>query len=108
MKKSIALIIVLLIITVSSCEKLVDTSWVSYNETNCNDPWGNSDVENQKKIDNIEKYFKNKKIKIFKTEILHDGIADPCDACDCKSGIRIKCKIKSKDKAKMIAVNFYE
>ncbi len=96
-------------ITITGCQKLVKTSWVYYDETYCSDPWGYSDVEYQRKINNIEKYFKDKKIRIFKTEILLDGITDACDACGCKSGIRIKCKINSKDKSEMIAANnFYE
>ena len=94
--------------TIIGCEKLVKTSWVYYDETYCSDPWGNADVDDAKKPDNVEKYFKGKKIRIFKVEILSDGMMDSCYSCGCKSGKRIRCKIKTKDKSEMKAVNFYE
>lgn len=108
MKKSIVLIIILLMATLTSCEKLVKTSWVYYDETYCADPWGHSTTEYSRKIKDIEAYFKEKKIRIFKTEILHDRVMEMCHSCGCKSGNRIRCKIKSKDKSEMIDLSFYE
>ncbi|MDD3629771.1 MAG: hypothetical protein PHF55_01905 [Bacteroidales bacterium] len=96
------------IATFSSCEKLVDTTWVYYNETYCADAWGQSTVPEDEKKKNIEKHFKNKGIKIFKIEINDDGTPESCFSCGCKTGKIIKCKIKESDVATMINEEFYQ
>ena len=100
--------IFLTILALTSCEKLTKTSWVYFDETYCADPWGDYDSDNSKKTDNVKKYLKDNNIRVFKVQVNNDGTQELCKSCGCKSGNRIKCKIKSKDKSKAVALKFYE
>lgn len=102
------LILFLGILTLSSCEKTTNTTWVYYNETYCADPWEQANVSKEEKKNNIVKYFKEQGIKIYAIEILNDGTPEMCEACHCKSGVRIKCKVKKKEVEAMLNVNFYQ
>lgn len=104
----IILVSLLGITTFNSCEKITDTTWVYYNETWCMDSWGNADIEESEKIKNIENYLKKQKIKVFEVNILNDGTMDPCDACHCKSGKRIHCKIEENHLGKALDEGFYQ
>jgi len=96
------------IVTLNGCEKLVKTSWVYYDESYCADPWGNNSVQTDEKKENIETHFKDKGIKIFKVEILDDRTPESCFSCRCKTGNRIKCKIKERDVTEMENEGFYQ
>jgi len=94
--------------TFNSCEKITNTTWVYYDETYCADPWGGTNIEDSEKIKNIEKYLKKQKIKVFEVIIISDGMMEPCDACNCKTGKRIKCKVKENDVEGMKNEKFYQ
>jgi hypothetical protein len=84
-----------------------------YKETFCTNPWSSIinigvDTPKDEKIKAVEEYFKDKAVKIFKIEIVEDGKREACDACHCKTGYRIKCKIKEKDLSKMEKEGFYQ
>ena len=109
MKPIIILITLIIAATSISCEKIYNTTWVYYDETYCFDSWGT--IENtpeNEKIKAVEEYFKDKGVKIFKVEIAKDGTPEACDACHCKSGNRIKCKIKERDLSKMGKEGYYQ
>ncbi len=109
--KKIRIIISFLIgtTTFNSCEKITDTTWVYYDETKCFDPWGLQDnVLEKGKKENIKKYLKDKKIKVFEIKIFSDGIAEACKACHCKNGNRIHVEIRKKDVSKIINEGFYQ
>lgn len=99
---------ILISFSLTSCEKLANTTWMYYDETGCADAWGVSNVPENEKKKNIEKHFKNIGIKIFKTEIINDGTRELCFSCGCKSGKRIKCKIKERDVVPMRNEGFYQ
>lgn len=81
----------------NGCKKISYRQWVYYDETGCTDPWGvYVNKPESEKIDAIEHYFNEKNIKLFKIEILNDGTIDLCKACFCRTGERIKCKVKKK------------
>ncbi|MBI2721093.1 MAG: hypothetical protein HYX39_02845 [Bacteroidetes bacterium] len=107
-KASFFYILLVTIVTLTNCQKLIQTSWVYYDETACADPWGDSNNDESSKKNNVKNYLKDKDIKVFEVQILNDGTLELCYSCGCKTGHRIKCKIKSKDKANAIALNFYE
>lgn len=93
----------------SSCEKLVDTTWMYYDETYCADPWGQNNIQENEKKKNIKDYFKKEKgIKVFKVKFLGDRTRDSCFSCLCKSGKRIKAKIKESDIKVMKTEGFYQ
>lgn len=109
MKTMIFLIMSLIgLATFNSCEKFTDTTWMYYDETYCADPWGQNTVPDDDKKKNVEKYLENKDIKIFKVEITSDGTPENCYSCGCKTGKRIKCKIKESDVSAMKNENFYQ
>ncbi len=96
------------ITTLNSCEKLTATTQMYYDETYCADQWGQNTVSDDDKKKNIEKYLKNKDIKIFKVEITNDGTLELCFACSCKTGKRIKCKVKESDIESMQNEKFHQ
>ncbi|MDY0368762.1 MAG: hypothetical protein WCR58_01745 [Bacteroidales bacterium] len=96
------------LLSFSGCEKISDTTWVYYDETYCADPWGYNTVSDNEKKKNVEKYLKDKSIKVFKIEITHDGVQENCFACGCKTGKRIKCKVKESDKGTILNEKFYQ
>lgn len=113
MKPIIILFTLVIAATTISCEKLYNTTWVCYDDTFCANPWSsiiNISVETpqNEKIKAVEKYFKDKGIKTFKIEIVKDKTlldfypdSIICLACHCKTGYRVKCKIKERDLSKM-------
>ena len=107
--KKIIILITLVISTASfSCEKIYNTTWMYYDETYGLDPWGQSTVIDEDKKKNVEKYLKGKGIKVFKVEITSDGIKEICFSAGCKSGKRIKCKIRENDITAMKNEKFYQ
>jgi len=88
------------------CKK--DTIWVYYNETGCMDKWGVANVPDSKKTNNVKRYLNRKGIHVITLEITNDGIPDPCKACFCKTGKRIRCEIYENDLKKALNENFYK
>jgi len=101
-------LVVVISFSFTGCEKLTNTTWVYYNETYCADVWGQNTVPEDEKKKTIKKHFKDKGIRIFKVEITADGTPDSCFSCGCKTGKRIKCKIKEKDVTAMKNEGFYQ
>lgn len=92
----------------SSCEKITNSTLMYYDETGCMDPWRNANIEESEKTKKIEKYLKDKKIKVFEVNIINDGTMESCEACHCKSGNRVHAKIRERDvnKAKKVRILF--
>ncbi len=109
MKTIIILITIVIATTIISCEKLYNTIWVYYDETKCANSWGTNEntLENER-IKAVEEYFEDKGVKIFAVEITKDGTLEFCRACHCRTGNRIKCKIKESDLSKMEKEGFYQ
>lgn len=90
-----------------SCSKHGNTNWLWYDQTQCADKWGpyknNEDLKNV-----ITTYFDEKGIKVYDIEIFSNGTVDSCLACSCKTGKRIKLKVKSRDLKAIKDEGFYE
>ena len=95
-----------LLLCINACEKSIP--WVYYDETGCSDQWGHANVPDKDKVKNVKEYLKSKQIRVLKVEIANDGTFEPCMACHCKTGKRIKCKINKNDLDKVINENFYQ
>lgn len=110
MKKLLIIITLIVSVAFSGCEKITDTVWMYYDETWGVDPWGKESVPEKEKINNIEKYLKNRKVKVFDVKIVADANVGSilCYAMHCKSGKRIHCKIKEKDLNKATSEGFYQ
>lgn len=90
-----------------SCSKHGNTNWVWYDQTQCADKWG--PYKNNEDLKNImTAYFDEKGIKVYDIEIFGNGVADSCLACPCKTGKRIKLKVKSRDLKAIKDEGFYE
>src|SRR5687768_14408812 len=81
--------------------------WMYYNETSCSDKWS-FDLNNEKLKDNVTAYLDTRGIKVLEIEIYVDGTAETCTACTCKTGRRIKCKVKGKEEGDMGSEGFYK
>lgn len=89
------------------CGKSGNVRWLHYDETYCADKWEKS-VNNEKLKSNITTYLDAKGIKVFEIEIFTDRTAETCTDCVCKSGRRIKVKIKRNDVKEIKKEGFYE
>lgn len=90
-----------------SCAKNGNTNWVWYDQTHCSDKWGPyKNNEDLKTV--ITAYFDEKGVKVHDIEIFLNGVADSCLACPCKTGKRIKLKVKSRDLKAIKEEGFYE
>lgn len=101
-------VLISIILTMNSCEKIADTTWVYYDETECSDPWGvtSDDISEKEKKQVIEDYLKENNLKVYKTEISNEREPEGCKSCFCKTGVIIKCKVKVKDEAEFINLGF--
>ncbi len=90
-----------------SCNKPLHERWVYYDETHCADAWVHNNT-NELLKDNIIAYFKTKDIEIYEIEIFTDREPESCYSCGCKTGRRIKCKIRKRDVDDMKQNGFYQ
>ena len=81
--------------------------WMNYDETSCADKWS-FDLNNERLKDNVTAYLDSKGIKVLEIEIFVDGTAETCLACTCKTGRRIKCKVKKKEEDNLQGEGFYK
>jgi|GEM_PF-1032407 len=102
-------LLVLLVVSavLFGCGKSGNVRWVHYDETYCADKWEKS-VNNEKLKSNISSYLEGKGIKVFEIEIFTDRSAETCTDCACKSGRRVKVKIKRSDVKEIKREGFYE
>jgi hypothetical protein len=92
---------------VSSCSKYGRVAWVYYDETLCADKWERP-LNNERLKDNIVAYFKSRGVRIYELEIYSDRTPDTCSECTCKTGRRVKAKVKGNDVDEMKSENFYQ
>jgi len=100
---------ILILLVVSAvffgCNK-TNVKWLHYDETNCSDRW-DSNINNERLKDNVVAYLEGKGIKVLEIEIFSDGTSDSCADCSCKTGRRIKCKVKKRDVNDIKSQGFY-
>lgn len=87
------------------CNK-TNVKWLHYDETNCSDRW-TYDVNNERLKTNVTNYLDDKGVKVLEIEIFANGTKDSCTDCNCKTGRRIKCKVKNRDVSKIKSQGFY-
>ena len=95
------------LIVLFSCGKRNDIVWVYYDETRCADRWEKSNSNEVVKA-NIVDYYEGQGVTIYDLEIFFDRTPDSCFDCVCKTGRRIKAKIKGKDLSDLKADGFYQ
>jgi hypothetical protein len=82
-------------------------NWVYYDETICADRWDKS-INNEVLKDNITRYFEGQGVRIYDLEIFSDRTPEHCSDCTCKTGRRIKAKVKGKDLKGIESEGFYK
>jgi hypothetical protein len=92
---------------ITGCGKSAHVRWVYYDETKCGDRWTYTN-NNEALKQNIISYMKSKGITIHEMEIFNDRTAESCGECNCKSGRRLKCKVKKSDVKEIKKEGFYE
>ena len=107
MKKFALLSILFAFVLFTGCK--TDTIQVYYDETKCLDKWGsNENTPENEKIQSIAAYFDDLNIHIYDVEIVNDGTLEGCEACSCKTGNRVHCKVSKNDLDKIKLERFYE
>lgn len=81
------------------------TKWLSYQETQCADPWGYGN-SNQDKVQYIKEYLQKQGITVLDISLnkVNDGAM--CMACTCASGRVLKVQVRKEDEAKLLALGF--
>lgn len=77
-----------------------------YDETSCSDKWDYNSA-NEILKDNVVAYLKKQGIKVLEIEIFGDGTIQTCKTCDCKTGRRVKCKVRKREEDNMKSEGFY-
>ena len=91
----------------TSCAKHGNTYWLWYDQTLCSDKWGTyKNNEDLKRV--MLEYFDSKSIKVYDIEIFSNGTVDGCLSCSCKTGKRIKLKVKKRDLKAIKEEGFYQ
>jgi len=104
------LILTLIIATAfffESCGKVGEMEWVYYDETQCSDAWERSAI-NETLKENVIDYFEGKGVRVYELEVYADRPGLTCQACTCKTGRRIKAKVKARDVSTMKEEGFYK
>lgn len=78
-----------------------------YDQTVCSDKWGSYTNNEDLKI-KIKDYLAGKNIEAYDIEIFNTGTPDNCLDCYCKTGKKIKLKVKKKDLNNIKSEGFYE
>ena len=91
----------------NGCGKRSDILWVYYDETRCSDRWERSNSNEALKA-NIIDYYEGKQVTIYDLEIFSDRSPESCFDCSCKTGRRIKAKIKGKYLTDVKSDGFYQ
>lgn len=89
-------IVVFTLTALLGCKKPINVRWFNYSETKCADRW-EWNMNNERLKDNVVTYLGTKGVKVLEIEIFIDSASEECQACTCKSGRRIKCKVKRRD-----------
>jgi len=105
--KIINLFAVLFILLVA-CKKEKRHVWVQYNETWCADSWYNGEFTEEEKKQLVEKYFEARGCKIKTIKIVEVGAEIPCFACECQSGLAVKCEIRGKYVGTFLEEGFFK
>lgn len=79
---------------------------MEYQETACFDPWFGNNTKAEETPEEVEEFLKEEGIKVFEVKINSGGTPEACDACHCKTGRIIACKVKEKDAETMEAFGF--
>lgn len=98
---------IVVLFSLSGCTKSGNVKWVYYDETQCADKWTYTNNNESLKL-NVISYMKSKGITIYEMEIFNDRTAESCTECSCKSGRRLKCKVKKSDLKEIKQEGFYE
>ncbi len=101
------LALLVLVLVVANCTKTGKVYWVYYNQTQCADKWGAYSNNEDLKI-KITDYFDSKGVEVYDIEIFSNGTADACLDCTCKTGKRIKLKVRKRDLEEVKQEGFYE
>lgn len=101
------LIIAILILTLfNACEKANEGIIMSYQMTQCADPWMGTDYSVNKEV-TLEKFLTEKGIKVISLSITTDcGTSSVCQACTCKGCDSAEVKVSADDVEKMEALKF--
>ncbi|QHL88299.1 hypothetical protein GU926_13000 [Nibribacter ruber] len=79
--------------------------WLSYAETQCADPWGYGNSQ-QDKAQYVKGYLEKQGIQVFNISLIKESEGAMCLACTCPSGRVLRVQVKKEDEAKLLALGF--
>jgi hypothetical protein len=82
-----------------------ETKWLSYQETQCANPWGYGN-SNQDKVQYIKDYLEKQGVKVKSITLTKENDGAMCMACTCASGRVLKVQVRLEDEAKLIPLGF--
>lgn len=103
----VAALLVFVLFAFADCGKRNKIEWIYYDETRCADQW-EFNINNEKLKENIISTMEARGVDIIELEIFSDRTPSGCFECDCKTGRRIKAKIRGKDLSAAQSQGFYQ
>ncbi|AKQ46949.1 hypothetical protein TH63_16990 [Rufibacter radiotolerans] len=85
-------------------EKLVMGQWLTYQQTQCADPWEPCTSQDAKAC--AGEYIKQQGFTVLKISVTRENDGASCLACTCLSGQVVKVKVSETDVSKLLAVGF--
>jgi len=101
--------LLILLISISSCDKEEDQNLYYWDQTKCSDPWNTGQNDNNTETTiALRQYFENLNITLLEIsfENLSQNNENSCDACNCTTGIRITIDVPENDSQKVLNLGF--
>ncbi|PCI33748.1 MAG: hypothetical protein COB60_07135 [Flavobacteriaceae bacterium] len=101
--------LLILLMSISSCDKEVDQNLYYWDQTKCSDPWNTGQNDNNTETTiALRQYFENLNVTILEIsfENLSQEGENSCDACTCTSGVRITINVPESDSQKVLDLGF--
>jgi len=100
------LIVIIFLSFFFACDKdFNDEIWMSFNETQCHNPWQNISPTDTEYA--VQKYLENNGINILNIKIETYSSGPFCEACNCPSGRKILVQILAFDIIAIKTLGFY-
>ena len=93
---------------VGECNSIAESTCVVYQETYCQDPWGQGYNNDDQLIAGINSFLESLDAELNEIEINLTSSPEPCNACSCKTGRSISGKVKDKDLQEIKNLGFKE
>lgn len=110
MNRFYLIMVLILSITINSCDNAEDVNRFYWNQTKCADPWmtGENDTNDETEVA-LRSFLENENVIIQNLGFDNNSPLDiSCESCGCGTGQRIIVEVINSDVSTMKELNFYQ